>query len=121
MRTDATKIEAVAVALTAALVLAAGPMRAVAAPVAPTQPVAPGEPPPSLAPDELPQADHLSSKFSVNDRDPESSVPGARARDASPLEFGYFLQDLLEKAERARKDNDMPAVIRFYRAVAVPK
>lgn len=105
-------------ALAALLAAAMGPTRAAGAPVGATPPVTPGEPPPSLAADELPQADHLSSKFSVSDRDPEGSVPGARERDANPLEFGYFLQDLLEKAERARKDNDMPAVIRFYRAVA---
>jgi tetratricopeptide (TPR) repeat protein len=61
---------------------------------------------------------HLSSKFSVDYRDPEKSVPTAKERDSNPLEFGYFLQDLLEEAELARKNNDLQAVIRFYRAVA---
>jgi len=60
----------------------------------------------------------LSSKFAIDARDPESSVPSAKERDRNPLEFGYFLQDLLERAAHAQKALDYDGVIRYYRAVA---
>jgi len=60
----------------------------------------------------------LSSKFAIDPRDPESSVPSAKDRDRNPLEFGYFLQDLLEYAAHAQKALDYDGVIRYYRAVA---
>ena len=60
----------------------------------------------------------LSSQFPIDYRDPEASVPSQAERNHRPLEFGYYLQDLLEQAEGARKKNDVQAVVRFYRAVA---
>lgn len=60
----------------------------------------------------------LSTRFKVDDANPEDSIPNSKDRDRNPLEFGYLLQDLLERAEQARKDRDFPAVIRYYRAVA---
>jgi tetratricopeptide (TPR) repeat protein len=60
----------------------------------------------------------LSTRFAIDPKSPESSVPSNEERNRNPLEFGYFLQDLLEQAEQARKAKDYPAVIRFYRAVA---
>ena len=60
----------------------------------------------------------LSSKFAIDPRDPEANIPSIKDRNDNPLEFGYFLQDLIERAEQARKLNDLPGVIRYYRAVA---
>jgi hypothetical protein len=60
----------------------------------------------------------LSTKFGIDDSNPEASVPGNKERDRNPLEFGYFLQDLLERANQAQKDKDYGAVVRYYRAVA---
>lgn len=60
----------------------------------------------------------LSSKFGIDDARPEASIPDIRERNRNPLEFGYFLQDLLERAEQARKNKDYQGVIRYYRAVA---
>lgn len=60
----------------------------------------------------------LSNKFGIDDAHPEASVPGNRERDRNPLEFGYFLQDLLERADQAQKKKDDEAVVRYYRAVA---
>jgi len=60
----------------------------------------------------------LSSRFAIDPRDPEASIPSIKDRSDNPLEFGYFLQDLLERAEQARKQNDLPGVIRYYRAIA---
>ena len=34
------------------------------------------------------------------------------------MQFGYYLQDLAAKVERAQKNGDTAAVIRYYRAIA---
>lgn len=60
----------------------------------------------------------LSQKFRIDHDNPEASLPSAAERDRNPLEFGYLLQDLLERAEHARATNDLRGVIRYYRAVA---
>jgi hypothetical protein len=60
----------------------------------------------------------LSTRFGIDDASPEASVPSVQERNRNPLEFGYYLQDLLEKAEKARKNKDYSTVIRYYRAVA---
>jgi predicted Zn-dependent protease len=70
-----------------------------------------------------PLSGQLSTKFKIDPANPEASIPSPRDRDRSPLEFGYLLQDLLQRAEEARKAKDWSAVIRYYRAVskAVPE
>ncbi len=70
------------------------------------------------AADKAPLPGQLSSRFRVDVKNPEASVPSASERDHNPLEFGYFLQDVLEFAEQARKVKDYQAVIRYYRAIA---
>jgi hypothetical protein len=67
----------------------------------------------------FPNAGQLSTLFKIDDRDPESSVPTPKQRDGNPLEFGYFLQDLLAKAESAAKKQDHQTAIRYYRALAL--
>jgi hypothetical protein len=64
----------------------------------------------------------LSQQFPIDQADPEARVPTPQQRDRNPLEFGYFLQDLLLGAENARKAGDHALVVRYYRAVvkAVP-
>jgi hypothetical protein len=64
----------------------------------------------------------LSSEFRIDDANPEASVPGPAARNAKPLEFGYFIQDLLSFAESAARSGDHVAEARYYRAFtrAVP-
>src|SRR5262245_12584459 len=81
--------------------------------------------PPAQAGDSAPTGDEqfpfegqLSRKFRINDANPEASVPDLKVANENPLEFGYFLQDLLLRAEEARKAKDYPAVVRYYRAVA---
>ena len=61
--------------------------------------------------------EHLSH-FAVNDADPEASVPNLEEQHDQPLEFGYFLQDLAAKAQRATKAGDHLAETRYYRALA---
>src|SRR4029078_11026008 len=60
----------------------------------------------------------LSRKSKINDADHESSIPDDKTKNANPLEFGYLLQDLLVRAEDAKKEKDYQAVIRYDRAIA---
>jgi tetratricopeptide (TPR) repeat protein len=72
----------------------------------------PGSPPTRLVPEQF------SQLYKINDDNPEANVPTAADRTANPLEFGYFLQDLLTRAEVAEKRKDQAGVIKYYRAVA---
>ncbi len=65
----------------------------------------------------MPTGDQLS-KFHIDDADPEASVPSQESQDKKPLEFGYYLQDLAAKAERAAKVGDHAAEARYYAALA---
>jgi tetratricopeptide (TPR) repeat protein len=101
------------------LPMAGSPMRAYASGQAASPPggeqmSAPAENQPRLA-----NPGQLSSLFKINDRDPESTVPTPKQRDGNPLEYGYFIQDLLAKAEAAIKRQDHQAAIRYYRALAL--
>jgi len=71
---------------------------------------------------ELPKADSQLSKWAISDDDPESSIPPEAERNKDPLNFGYWLQDLVFKSERATKRGDKQAAIKLYRAMvkAVP-
>jgi hypothetical protein len=71
-------------------------------------------PDPSGRPD--PRAD--LSKLKINDADPESSIPTTEQRNKGPLQFGYFLQDLVDRAEKASKRGDHAAAARYYRALS---
>lgn len=63
-------------------------------------------------------AGQLSTLFKIDDGDPEAHVPDAKQRIGNPLEFGYYLQDLLAKAELATKRHDHERAIKYYRALA---
>ncbi len=90
---------------------AAEPPAAVAA----TAGAAEGAPPPA---GEIGENGQLSRKFKIDDANPEASIPDDKIKNANPLEFGYLLQDLLARAEEAKKAKDFQAVIRYDRAVA---
>ncbi len=61
--------------------------------------------------------DHLSD-FAIDDANPEASVPDPEVQVKKPLEFGYFIQDLGAKAEKAVKAGDHAAAARYYGALA---
>jgi hypothetical protein len=61
--------------------------------------------------------DHLSD-FAIDDANPEGSVPAVELQTKKPLEFGYFLQDLAAKAEKASGRGDHAAAARYYGALA---
>ncbi|HEY7376778.1 MAG TPA: hypothetical protein VIF57_31760 [Polyangia bacterium] len=73
--------------------------------------------PPGSAPARL-VPEQFSQLYKIDDDNPEANVPTAKDRTANPLEFGYFLQDLLTRAEVAEKRKDQAGVIKYYRAVA---
>ena len=60
--------------------------------------------------------DHLSS-FPIDDEDPESSIPPVEEQNKKPLELGYFIQDLVAKAEKAGQAGDHVAEARYYGAL----
>jgi tetratricopeptide (TPR) repeat protein len=64
-----------------------------------------------------PVAGHLS-EFQINDEDPESSIPDRAAFRKDPLQFGYLIMDLADRADFAIKRNkDYAAAVRYYRAL----
>jgi hypothetical protein len=65
----------------------------------------------------------LSKEFAIDESAIEASVPSKKARDRNPLEYGYFVQDLLEGAAGAYKRGDDYVVVAYYRALvkAVPE
>jgi len=60
----------------------------------------------------------LSTQFHINHADPESTVPSDAEKNAKPLEFGYYLQDLIAFAMAADKAGDHVGAARYYRAFA---
>ena len=62
-------------------------------------------------------AGHLS-KYSIDDQDPLSSIPTPVQRDNDPLEYGYLLMDLGDRADKASKHGDHLAAARYYAALA---
>jgi len=61
----------------------------------------------------------LSSDFPIDLVNPESSVPLPEKRNAKPLEFGYFIQDLIALAAEAGRRGDHRAEAHFYRALSM--
>ncbi len=59
------------------------------------------------------------SKWPVNDADPKKSLPTTEQRDKNPMEFGYHMMDLADKADIAKRKGDDAAVARYYEAMAV--
>jgi hypothetical protein len=62
------------------------------------------------------------SEHPIDDANPEASVPAPGHANANPIQFGYFIQDLLDRADQATGRGDHAAAVRYYRAIvkAVP-
>jgi hypothetical protein len=58
----------------------------------------------------------------INDDDPESSIPSAEQAMKNPLDMGYFLMALSDRADAAAQRGDHSKEAKYYRAVvkAVP-
>jgi hypothetical protein len=59
----------------------------------------------------------VKSEFKINDADPMASLPNPETLHKNPLQFGYLIQELLGKAEKANKNGDHAAEARFYFAL----
>jgi hypothetical protein len=66
---------------------------------------------------------HGLSKWAIDDDHPEANIPSEKERNADPLQFGYWLQDVALKGEHASRRGDHLAAARFYEALgkAVPE
>lgn len=64
----------------------------------------------------------LASEFQIDHANPEVAIPSVKMRNAKPIEFGYFLQDLVSYAQAAARAGDHASEARYYRAFtkAVP-
>jgi hypothetical protein len=60
----------------------------------------------------------LSADFPINDEDPVASIPPAEKRDANPLEFGYWLQDMVLRGETAVREKAWDRATKYYEALA---
>jgi hypothetical protein len=56
--------------------------------------------------------------LAIDNADPEASIPSPEQRAASPLDFGNWLMEVGERAERATLRGDHAGAVKFYRAVA---
>jgi len=73
---------------------------------------------PSAARAAEPELSYGLSSFGINDADPESNLPTLQELNESPLQAGYLLMDLAEKAEQAEKAGRFLHAARYYRALA---
>ena len=73
----------------------------------------------AAAPSEAGPTGGALSKWPVNDADPKKSLPTTAERDRNPLEFGYHMMDLADKADVAARRGDFAGVGRYYEAMAV--
>jgi tetratricopeptide (TPR) repeat protein len=58
------------------------------------------------------------SKWTIDRDDPSAHIPSEHDRNAEPLQFGYWLQDLVWKAEHASKTGDHVQATKYYTAMA---
>lgn len=60
----------------------------------------------------------ITTKFTINDDDPESSVPTPQQALRAPLEMGYQLMLLSERADAATKRGAHEAAAKYWKAIA---
>jgi hypothetical protein len=69
-------------------------------------------------PPPMPQHGWLS-KWPIDDEHPEKGIPSEEERNADPMQFGYWLQDLTWKAEAWSKRGDHAAAARHYKVLTL--
>lgn len=60
----------------------------------------------------------VKTRFAIDDSDPMAGVPTDADKNAHPLEFSYYLQELIERAEHSTRNGQHNAAARYYMAVA---
>lgn len=61
----------------------------------------------------------LATKWRINDADPMAFIPSNEDRDKDPLEFGYWLQDMIARAEVAYEAGLWEDTIKYYKPLAI--
>ncbi len=60
----------------------------------------------------------IKTKFIIDDADPENHVPSAAEAIHSPLEMGYWVMLVSDRALEAKKRGDLASTVKYYRALA---
>jgi len=60
----------------------------------------------------------IPNRFPIDDQNPSSNIPTEAQRNQYPMDFGYFLQENLDRAERATKGNRHADAAKYFYAVA---
>jgi tetratricopeptide (TPR) repeat protein len=58
------------------------------------------------------------SNIRVDDNNPEATIPSEREKNREPLQFGYYIMDLSDRAELALNAKNYPVAVRYFRALA---
>jgi hypothetical protein len=64
-----------------------------------------------------PKAAEQLSHFAIDDADPSASVPDLAEATKDPVQFGYLLMDLAERADKATERKDYATAARYYKAL----
>ncbi len=59
----------------------------------------------------------IGTLFQVNDDDPLQNIPNDEERNQHPLEFGYYLQDLIARAQGALAKKDWARAAKFFEVI----
>ncbi|HEY6876925.1 MAG TPA: hypothetical protein VI299_02860 [Polyangiales bacterium] len=62
--------------------------------------------------------DPMQSRFTLNLNDPEQGLPSPEEANKHPLDWGYLLMELDERALAAGKRGDWQSAVKFHRAAA---
>jgi hypothetical protein len=60
----------------------------------------------------------IGTIFQVNDDDPLQNIPSDEERNQHPLEFGYYLQDLIARAQGALQKKDWARAAKYFETIA---
>ena len=58
------------------------------------------------------------SQWKIDENDPLKSIPPRETLHKSPLQFGYLMMDLSERADQASQRGDHAAAVKFWQALA---
>jgi len=58
------------------------------------------------------------SRWTIDENDPLKSIPPPETLHKDPLQFGYFMMDLSERADQATQRGDHAAAVKFWQALA---
>jgi len=60
----------------------------------------------------------VGTQFQVNDENPLSSIPTQEERNANPLQFGYYVQDLVARAELGFEKKEWAKAVKYFEVLA---